>query len=124
MRKLALFSKYFARDTVANRQPKYFVFQHKADRQLVGQPMYFSGVITNAMQVPVTNTLNVNVSVTITMIDPFFYGHSESANLTGTSANSQFTASAFSIYTRGNFFYYKNDKLYMINNTLNYILNI
>lgn len=118
MRKLALFSKYFSRDTVANRQPKYFVFQHKANRQLVGQPMYFSGVITNAMQVPVTNTLNVNVSVTITMIDPFFYGHSESVQLAGTlyNGNSQYlpqTFNAGTIPTR-NFFTFANNSLRII----------
>ena len=120
MRKLALFSKYFARDTVANRQPKYFVFQHKADRQLVGQPMYFSGVVTNAMQVPVTNTLNVNISVTITMIDPFFYGHSESAQLqgasgTGWSSSAQYMPGSFIVsattYLRNNLYYYSNQNL-------------
>lgn len=76
-RKVSTFLQYFGRDTTAIRQPKYFIFQHKQGRENIGQPMYFSGVVTNSANIPVSNDLAYTVSITINMIDPFFYGHSD-----------------------------------------------
>lgn len=76
-RKVSTFLQYFGRDTTAIRQPKYFVFQFKNGRESIGQPMYFSGVVMNTPNIPVSNDLAYTVSITINMIDPFFYGHSD-----------------------------------------------
>lgn len=76
-RKVSTFLQYFSRDTTAIRQPKYFVFQFKNGRESIGQPMYFSGVVTNTPNIPVSNDLAYTVSITVNMIDPFFYGHSD-----------------------------------------------
>jgi hypothetical protein len=76
-RKVSTFLQYFGRDTTAIRQPKYFVFQFKNGRESIGQPMYFSGVVTNTPNIPVSNDLAYTVSITINMIDPFFYGHDD-----------------------------------------------
>jgi len=76
-RKVSAFLQYFGRDTTAIRQPKYFIFQFKNGRENIGQPMYFSGVIMNTANVPLSNDLAYNVSITVNMIDPFFYGHTD-----------------------------------------------
>lgn len=80
-RKVSTFLEYFGRDTSAIRQPKYFIFQFKNGRENIGQPMYFSGVIMNTANVPLSNDLAYTVSITVNMIDPFFYGHTESFSL-------------------------------------------
>jgi hypothetical protein len=79
-RKVSTFLQYFGRDTTAIRQPKYFIFQFKNGRENVGQPMFFSGVIMNTANVPLSNDLAYTVSITVNMIDPFFYGHTESGD--------------------------------------------
>jgi hypothetical protein len=76
-RKVSTFLQYFSRDTVSIRQPKYFIFQFKNNRESIGQPMYFSGVVMNTANVPLSNDLAYTVSITLNMIDPFFYGHSD-----------------------------------------------
>jgi len=76
-RKVSTFLQYFGRDTTAIRQPKYFVFQFKDGRESIGQPMYFSGVIMNTANMPLSNDLAYSVSITINMIDPFFYGNTQ-----------------------------------------------
>jgi len=76
-RKVSTFLQYFGRDTTAIRQPKYFIFQFKNNRENIGQPMYFSGVIMNTANVPLSNDLAYTVSITVNMIDPFFYGHAD-----------------------------------------------
>jgi len=86
-RKVANFLQYFGRDTVSIRQPKYFIFQHKNNRENIGQPMYFSGVITNTANVPLSNDLAYTVSITVNMIDPFFYGHNDGFSLSATNLN-------------------------------------
>lgn len=79
--KISTFLEYFGRDTTAIRQPKYFVFQYKNGRDLVGQPLYFSGVITGTANAPVSNDLAYTISLSLMMLDPFFYGHTESFSL-------------------------------------------
>ena len=86
-RKVSTFLQYFSRDTTAIRQQKYFIFQFKNGRESIGQPMYFSGVITNTANVPVSNDLAYTVSITVNMIDPFFYGHSEGFGISATNLN-------------------------------------
>ena len=76
-RKVSTFLQYFSRDTTAIRQSKYFIFQFKNNRENIGQPMYFSGVVVNTPNIPVSNDLAYTVSITVNMIDPFFYGHSD-----------------------------------------------
>jgi hypothetical protein len=80
-RKISAFLEYFGRDTTAIRQAKYFIFQYKRGRELIGQPLYFSGIVTNTANAPVSNDLAYTVSMTINMLDPFFYGHTESFSL-------------------------------------------
>lgn len=80
-RKVSTFLQYFGRDTTAIRQAKYFIFQYKRGRELVGQPLYFSGIVVNSANAPVSNDLAYTVSITINMLDPFFYGHTESFSL-------------------------------------------
>jgi hypothetical protein len=84
-RKVSTFLEYFGRDTTAIRQPKYFIFQFKNGRENVGQPMYFSGVVMNTANVPLSNDLAYTVSITLNMIDPFFYGHTESGAFSQTN---------------------------------------
>lgn len=76
-RKVSAFLQYFSRDTTTIRQPKYFIFQFKSNRESIGQPMYFSGVVMNTANVPLSNDLAYTVSITINMLDPFFYGHTD-----------------------------------------------
>lgn len=78
-RKIQLFSKYFVRDTTASRQPKSFIFQHKNGRENIGQPLFFSGVIQDTMQIPLSNAFSIQISVSILMLDPYFYGNDECA---------------------------------------------
>lgn len=80
-RKISGFLEHFGRDTTAIRQAKYFIFQYKRGRELIGQPLYFSGIVTNTANAPVSNDLAYTVSMTINMLDPFFYGHTESFSL-------------------------------------------
>jgi hypothetical protein len=86
-RKISAFLEYFGRDTTAIRQAKYFIFQYKRGRELVGQPLYFSGIVTNTANAPVSNDLAYTVSMTINMLDPFFYGHTESFSLPASDLN-------------------------------------
>ena len=80
-RRVSAFLEYFGRDSTAIRQAKYFIFQYKRGRELIGQPLYFSGVVVNSANAPVSNDLAYTVSMTINMLDPFFYGHTESFSL-------------------------------------------
>ena len=93
-RKVSTFLEYFGRDTTAIRQPKYFIFQFKDGRENIGQPMYFSGVIMNTANVPLSNDLAYTVSITVNMIDPFFYGHTKSGAFSQT--NMKINASSLS----------------------------
>lgn len=94
-RKVSTFLQYFGRDTTAIRQPKYFIFQFKNGRENVGQPIYFSGVIMNTANVPLSNDLAYSVSITINMIDPFFYGHTESFSLPVNNLNSLYSSLSY-----------------------------
>lgn len=81
--KIAIFTKYFSRDITAYRQPKSFLFQHIDDlNNAVGIPLSFSGVTVNTFQVPLSNDFGVQISIQLSMIDPFFYGHDESVQFT------------------------------------------
>jgi hypothetical protein len=89
-RKVSTFLQYFGRDTTAIRQPKYFVFQFKDGRESIGQPMYFSGVIMNTANVPLSNDLAYTVSITVNMIDPFFYGHTVGFRVSFSNLNNSY----------------------------------
>ena len=79
-RKVSIFAEHFSRDTTAYRQPKSFLFQHLTDDgDEIGVPLTFSGIITNAFTAVLSGDLTVQVGIQLSMIDPYFYGHTESS---------------------------------------------
>ena len=73
--KISFFQAYFARDNVAYRQQRAFIFQHTNELDAIGIPMTFSGVIEGSMQFTLANTFDVQCSIQVKMLDPYFYGH-------------------------------------------------
>lgn len=73
--KLQQFMNLFKRDDTAFYQERTFFFQHKSGRQSVGQMIRFQGVLSSAVSADVNDQLSVDVTIQITMIDPYFYGH-------------------------------------------------
>lgn len=82
--KISFFQSHFARDKVAYRQQRAFIFQHSNGDDYIGIPMTFSGVIEGSMQFPLTNSFEAQFAIQITMLDPFFYGHDMSRSVDGT----------------------------------------
>lgn len=73
--RLQQFMAIFQRDQVSYYQPRSWRFQHRSDKELIGQEISFSGVLVSAVAADITDQLSVNVTIQINMIDPYFYGH-------------------------------------------------
>jgi hypothetical protein len=82
-RKLQRLQALLSRDLVAQRQVRRFIFQHKDGFENVGVPMSFSGAFVGGLNVMATNTLVVDIDISIQMSDPYFYGHDEGMELLG-----------------------------------------
>lgn len=80
-RKIQRLTALLSRDLVSQRQDRRFFFQHKDGRENVGVEMTFSGAFVGGLNIMATDTLSVNVDISIQMHDPYFYGHDESMRL-------------------------------------------
>jgi len=80
-RKIQRLTALLSRDLVPYRQDRKFLFQHLDGRDPVGVPLSFSGSFAGGLNVMVTDTLSVNVDISILMHDPYFYGHDEAVKL-------------------------------------------
>lgn len=80
-RKVQRLTALLSRDLTLNRQDRTFIFQHLDGRDPVGVPLTFRGTFAGGLNIFATNTLTVNVDISIQMHDPYFYGHDESLRL-------------------------------------------
>ena len=82
-RKVQRLQSLLSRDLVSQRQVRTFIFQHKDKDEDIGVPMTFSGAFVGGLNVSATNTLVIDVDISIQMSDPYFYGHDEGMELLG-----------------------------------------
>lgn len=79
--KVSKLSQYFSRDVSSIRLPKTFIFQHKDGFENVGHPVTFYGAFQSGLNVALSDVYTANVEISITMYNPYFYGHDEGVNL-------------------------------------------
>ena len=80
--KMSKFIALFSRDVSALRLPRRYVFQHKNVRADVGVPMTFFAIFAGGLNVQMSSEYSADTELSLTMVDPYFYGHDESVDLT------------------------------------------
>lgn len=91
--KVSKLSQYFSRDVSSIRLPKTFIFQHKDGHENIGHPITFYGAFQSGLNVTLSDVYSANVEISITMYNPYFYGHDEGVNLS--YQDRAYTANAF-----------------------------
>lgn len=79
--KIAQLTAYFSRDVTAMRTPRRFIFQHKDGRENVGVELTFFAAFESGLNVTLSDVYVANVEISLTMYDPYFYGHDESMDM-------------------------------------------
>jgi hypothetical protein len=90
--KMSKFIALFSRDVSALRLPRRYVFQHKNVRADVGVPMTFFAIFAGGLNVQMSSEYSADTELSLTMVDPYFYGHDESVNLSTKNLNYATTA--------------------------------
>lgn len=81
VQKIAQLTAYFSRDVSPIRTPRRFIFQHKDGRDNIGVELTFFAAFESGLNVTLSDVYVANVEISLTMYDPYFYGHDESIDL-------------------------------------------
>lgn len=79
--KMAQLTAYFSRDVTSMRTPRRFIFQHKDGRENIGIELTFFAAFESGLNATLSDAYVANVEISLTMYDPYFYGHDESMDL-------------------------------------------
>jgi hypothetical protein len=79
--KITNLSAYFSRDVSSLRTPRRFIFQHKDNRDNLGVEITFFAAFESGLNVTLSDVYVANIEISLTMYDPYFYGHDESIDL-------------------------------------------
>ena len=79
--KMAQLTAYFSRDLSSMRTPRRFIFQHKDGRDDIGVELTFFAAFESGLNATLSDAYVANVEISLTMYDPYFYGHDECIDL-------------------------------------------